>query len=234
MIEQFNKFCEHRETYAQSKQDLLALFLLGEKPGYFVEFGACDGVYLSNTFMLEKYYNWNGLLVEPSHHYTKVLKDVRSSIIDTSCVSNTTGDIVDFLEISNLQGISGLEKYAYDDNHSELRKEFGKRYIVKTISLNDLLNKHDCPSTIDYLSIDTEGSEYSILYKYDFSRKFKFITVEHNNTYQEPLINQLLTDKGYIQIMPEESKWDSWFVAQDIYENLMNKIKIEERENNDT
>jgi len=230
MIEEFNNFCEHRETYAQSKQDLLALFCLGKDPGYFVEFGACDGVYLSNTFMLEKYYNWTGLLVEPSHHYTKVLKQVRSASIDTSCVSNVTGDIVDFLEISNLQGLSGLEKYAYDDQHSDLRKDFGSRYVVKTISLNDLLDKYNCPSTIDYLSIDTEGSEYSILYKYDFSRKFKLITIEHNNTYQEPLINDLMTEQGYVQIMPEESKWDSWFVSQDVYDNLVNNIIIKKGE----
>lgn len=230
MIDEFHKFCENRETYAQSKQDLLALFCLGTSPGYFVEFGACDGVYLSNTFMLEKYYNWTGLLVEPSHHYANVLKQVRSASIDTSCVSDVTGNVVDFLEISNLQGLSGLEKYAYDDQHSDLRKEFGNRYVVKTISLNDLLDKYNCPATIDYLSIDTEGSEYSILYKYDFSRKFKLVTIEHNNTYQEPLINDLMTEQGYIQIMPEESKWDSWFVSHEVYDNLINNIIIEKGE----
>jgi hypothetical protein len=34
------------------------------------------------------------------------------------------------------------------------------------------------------------------------------------------LINEFLKEKGYIQIMPEESKWDSWFVSEEIYERL--------------
>lgn len=220
MIKEFNEFCEQRETYSQIRQDLLALFCLGNAPKYFVEFGACDGVYLSNTFMLEKYYGWDGLLVEPSIHYNKILKTIRNVKIETLCVSDKTGEVIDFLEVENLQGISGIDQYAYDDIHTETRKMFGKKYSVETISLNDLLDKHNCPQTIDYISIDTEGSEYSILKAYDFSRKFNLITVEHNNTYQRELINEFLKEKGYIQIMPEESKWDSWFVSQEIYERL--------------
>ena len=95
MIKQFNEFREFRETYSQIAQDLLALFCLGESPKYFVEFGACDGVYLSNTFMLEKYYGWNGLLVEPSHHYNKILKEIRSVNVDTLCVSDKTGEKIE-------------------------------------------------------------------------------------------------------------------------------------------
>jgi FkbM family methyltransferase len=223
VIESFHQFCDYRETYSQSKQDLLALFCLGESPKYFVEFGACDGVYLSNTFMLEKYYKWDGLLVEPSEHYFKVLSQVRSSKVDNSCISDTSGLLIEFLDIDNLHGLSGIDRYAHDDNHSDLRKLFGNRYLVETLSLNDLLDKHNCPNHIDYISIDTEGSEYIILNSYDFSRTFDLITVEHNNTYQEGLINDLLSGKGYVQIMPEESKWDSWFVSQKIYESLVNK-----------
>jgi hypothetical protein len=68
MIQEFNTFCERMESYSQIRQDLFVLFALGKTPGYFVEFGACDGVYLSNTFLLETYYGWSGLLVEPSKH----------------------------------------------------------------------------------------------------------------------------------------------------------------------
>ena len=43
------------------------------------------------------------------------------------------------------------------------------KYKVKTISLEDLLVKYNAPNIIDYLSIDTEGSEYEILSKLDLS-----------------------------------------------------------------
>jgi len=220
MLKQFNDFCDQRESYSQIRQDLLALFTIGERSGYFVEFGACDGVYLSNTFLLETYYDWNGLLVEPSKHYNKILHKKRTSKIDELCVSDKTGDKVEFLEVKDLQGLSGIAEYAFNDIHTTTRMRQGFTYEVNTISLKDLLAKHNCPSIVDYISIDTEGSEYSILNAYDFSTKFNLITVEHNNTYTKDLINDLLSSKGYIQILPEESKWDSWFVSQDIHERL--------------
>jgi FkbM family methyltransferase len=226
MIEEFNKFCDKRESYSQIRQDLLPLFFLGEEPGYFVEFGACDGVYLSNTFLLETYYGWSGLLVEPSKHYNKVLHKKRTSTIDELCVSDKTGETVEFVEVINLQGLSGIAEFAFDDIHTQTRIDHGKRYNVSTISLKDLLDKHDAPDVIDYLSIDTEGSEHSILSAYDFSRKFKVVSIEHNNTYQKDLINDLMIYNGYVQVLPEESKWDSWFVLPEVYENITRGLGI--------
>lgn len=53
--------------------------------------------------------------------------------------------------------------------HSNLRKK-GKNYHVETVSLLDLLNEHNAPYEIDYLSIDTEGSEFDILKAFDFKK----------------------------------------------------------------
>ena len=220
----FNIFCKNRQHYSQLKQDLFVLFILGEDPGCFVEFGASDGIYLSNTFLLETYYNWTGLLAEPSKHYSNILKQKRNVFVETLCVSNQTGEQTDFIEVSGLAGLSGMSQYAFDDMHSNIRKTMGSTYQVETISLSDLLNKYNLPKTIDYLSIDTEGSEFSILEAYDFSRKFKVITVEHNYTNSKQRINDLLSLNGYVQVLSEESRWDSWYIHSDI----LNSLKINE------
>jgi hypothetical protein len=70
---------------------------------------------------------------------------------------------------------------------------------MQTISLNDLLERFEAPPFIEYLSLDTEGSEYEILRTLDFNKwQFGIIDVEHNHI--EPrrtMIKQLLCSNGY-------------------------------------
>ena len=59
---------------AQLLQDLWVLYELKEKRnGYFVEFGACDGMSLSNTLLLEKTFGWQGALAEPARAWHAAL-----------------------------------------------------------------------------------------------------------------------------------------------------------------
>ena len=85
----------------------------------------------------------------------------RSCIIETDCVWHESNSVLTFNE-ADLGEYSTIDAYAASDLHSQNRVA-GKRYDVKTISLEDLLEKHGAPREIDYLSIDTEGSEYDIL-----------------------------------------------------------------------
>ena len=69
------------------------------------------------------------------------------------------------------------------------------------------------PTTIDYLSIDTEGSEYDILKSVNFDKwEFRIITVEHNYTANRNLIYNLLTANGYKRIFENISLMDDWYV----------------------
>jgi hypothetical protein len=113
--------------------------------------------------------------------------------------------------------ISGITQYSNEDYWSEHRKTFGKTYNVQTISLKDLLDKHDCPQVIDYVSIDTEGTEFLILNSYDFSRKFNVLTIEHNDTETKQPVIDLLKSKGYIHVVPELSLHDSWFISVEVF-----------------
>ena len=50
-------------TQSQLLQELFVInFLNFKKKGFFVEFGACDGIFFSNTLLLEKFFFWKGIL----------------------------------------------------------------------------------------------------------------------------------------------------------------------------
>ena len=91
-------------------------------------------------------------------------------------------------------------------------RQAGIGYQVNTISLVDLLKKYNAPKVIDYLSIDTEGSEFQILSQFDFDAyQFRVITCEHNFTKSREKIYDLLTSKGYVRQYIGLSKWDDWY-----------------------
>jgi hypothetical protein len=85
--------------------------------------------------------------------------------------------------------------------------------LVETISLNDMLDHHAVPAEIDYLSVDTEGSEYQILSHFDFKRRnVNVITVEHNHTENRDRLFQLLSSQGYRRVFESFSDFDDWYV----------------------
>ncbi|MCA6282394.1 MAG: FkbM family methyltransferase, partial [Phenylobacterium sp.] len=69
------------------------------------------------------------------------------------------------------------------------------------------------PRRIDYLSIDTEGSELDILQALDFDAwEIRLIMVEHNFTPKRREIHGFLTAKGYRRKFETLSNVDDWYV----------------------
>lgn len=200
------------KSKAQLHQDLFALVENDcKKNGFFVEFGATNGVELSNTHLLEHELNWKGILAEPAKKWHQELKENRKCTIETKCVWTKSDAEIEFYEAETGE-FSTIDEFRHADEH---KRQNGKTYKVKTISLLDLLIKHDAPNEIDYLSIDTEGSEYDILAGFDFSAyKIKVITVEHNYTPMREKMYNLLTQNGYQRKYENLSRWDDWYVKQ--------------------
>lgn len=209
------------KSHAQLYQDLIVLMYLDWKPnGYFVEFGATDGNDISNTFLLEKEFGWNGILAEPAKHWHNSLKNNRSCNIDYNCVWSKTGDKVLFHESHIRPDGSAIVKYITPASLSMLG-EWADRYEVDSISPVDLLKKYNAPTEIDYISLDTEGSEFEILNAFDFTQyKVKFFTVEHNEKEDNRnRIYNLLTSKGYDRVLANISNWDDFYVLKE-YNNI--------------
>ncbi len=205
---------EFSGSTGQLNQDLVALMFLDfEKDRYFVEFGATDGVRFSNTFLLESRYNWKGILAEPGRNWHQALKSNRKCVIETKCVWKKSGEILKFNE-TEIGELSTLDIYSAADLHADSRSS-GRRYDVETISLQDLLEVNCAPAVVDYLSIDTEGSELQILEGVDFDKfSFEFISCEHNFTNSREHVRKLLEKNGYVRILEEMSSFDDWYISQ--------------------
>ena len=151
------------DSRSQVRQDLFVISELGfKRGGYFVEFRAQNSKDGSNSYMLEKKFGWQGIVCEPSRQYHESLKNFRDCEIDFRCVWSSSGEYLKFSDLGDT-GLSTLTSLLGEGLHGATRSATdSKEYLVESVSLNQLLIDHRAPVEIDYISIDTEGSEFGI------------------------------------------------------------------------
>ena len=224
-IEHFSKITEIK---SQLYQDVFASFIIDKNFNKtFLEFGATDGIDLSNTYVLEKNFGWNGSLSEPSPQWHKNLKNNRpNSNIITECIWSKSGEVLDFFE-SDVGVLSTISEYKESDKvsipgNTIERVRSGKLVKVETISLNDVIHKSFNSVAPSYISIDTEGSEYEILRFFNF-KKFRPVvfTIEHNFTEIENKIDGLMFENDYVRIFKEFTAFDAWYISKEVNYNLL-------------
>lgn len=200
-----------RLSPSQLGQDLWVLEHFNYKrKGFFVEFGATDGVLLSNSFLLEKEFGWHGICAEPNPNFFKRLKLNRQCQVSDACIAGVSGETVNFVLADEFGGIQDFVDAGVHHEKVKAYEEQSQALVLETISLHDFLVKHNAPKDIDYISIDTEGSEFSILDKFPFDKwNVTCFTVEHNFEPQRDSIYQLFLAQGYKRI---EKEWDDWYV----------------------
>ena len=212
---------------SQLRQDLFVLAMLRfPKNGYFVEVGATDGISLSNSYFLERAFEWSGILAEPARVWHESLFKNRSCKVDSRAVWSISGDTLAFRE-PRTATLATLDLFSSVDLHARERED-GKLYPVSTVSLLELLETHGAPKVIDYLSIDTEGSELEILRVFDFSQyTFKVITVEHNFTIARESINGILNENGFFRVLEDLSSFDDWYLNGDYFQKSSLSLRAE-------
>lgn len=205
-----------RRSHAQLFQDLWVVWETGhQEGGCFVEFGACDGAFLSNSLLLERAFGWRGVVAEPNPVFHQALAANRHCVVDRRCVWSRSGETVKFRAVKEPE-YSAMADVDPDDHHERSgRRDRFDLVEVETVSLVDLLTEAKLPRRIDYLSLDTEGSEYEILEAFDFETfDVRLITVEHNYTKRRGDIETLLAGKGFRRRFPGMTRWDDWYVSE--------------------
>jgi FkbM family methyltransferase len=192
--------------YSQIKQDQWVLSKLGQKKnGIFIDVGAHSGIELSNTYVLEKEFGWTGVCVECNPETLPELKRNRTAKICEQAAFSHSGLVLNFRcdQDPTMSGISNLNTGTQ----------------VKTITLNDIIEQYNLPYDIDYISMDTEGTELAILKDFNFSKyNVKCWTIEHN-IYSNGDVNNLwglvstLLLNNYLVKMHD---WDIFAIKDDI------------------
>jgi len=180
--------------YGQDKW-VIEEILPNKKEGVFVDIGAHDGMAYSNTYILESNYNWSGLAVEPIPEVYDKLKSTRNCHTVNACVAESTGKRVFRINTGYNEMLSGLVNEYHPQHLERISEDEFREVEVSCFSFNDLLKKFEINS-VDYLNIDVEGAEYSILSNIDFNLfRIKVIGVENN--YGDYRIPKLLKKNGY-------------------------------------
>jgi hypothetical protein len=104
-----------------------------------------------------------------------------------------------------------------NDLHAS-RRIVNSNYKVNTLSLNDLLLENNAPKEIDFVSIDTEGSEIEIIQQFDFKKyHIKIVIIEHNYDRKRRIrLREIFDQNNFRPVFTKLSGPDFWFVNKNI------------------
>lgn len=175
--------------------------------GYYVELGANNGFSQSNTAFLNFRRNWRGVLIEPSlSNFLKCLfyRKKGNTCFCAACVPFDFDSRFVEIDYGNLMSLAPTLVRDIDDAtaHIQTSRQFEGVALPTSVkfgavarTLTDCLLEANAPPLIDFLSLDVEGAELSVLQGVDFERfKFKFILVEARNFLA---ISEYLENFGY-------------------------------------
>lgn len=179
-----------------------------KKQGYFVEIGAANGYELSSCYALEKELDWDGVAVEPNSEFFKECKIHRKNALN-ACVYTYDGTVEyteckgriegNPLTLGDSTGLSGITTHLRE-YHSEYHNSHGVVVDKQSISPTTLLKSYNAPLVIDYVGLDTEGSEFEILNAWPWNDYIvRLISVEADHI-DANIVTDFLNTKGYTKV----------------------------------
>jgi FkbM family methyltransferase len=144
---------------------------------------------------------WSGICIEPHPGVFPKLQQNRNCKLINCCVSEIN-DEIEFLVLEGYtEMLSGIHS-EYDPKHlerinNELSYYGGTSTVVKVQSrtLTSILDEHKI-TAVDYLSIDVEGGELSVLKSLNLNKFNVYVISIENNGYSND-IREYLESNGY-------------------------------------
>lgn len=194
--------------------------------GYFVEVGAYDGEFVSNTSFLADH-GWNGLYVEPIYEfYLKCLKrhDKNDVIVANVAIGLEEGEKIIYRG-DTLTTLDEEQMNRYKEIEWAQHITF-KEEICDQMRLDTLMKQMEVPKNFDLLVVDVEGKESEVFQTFDLSDwNPKMIIVEledEHPSFQKysnfvsdvKNLRNTIEQFGYIEIY--KNQWNTVFVRSDL------------------
>jgi len=192
--------------YGQFSTDvLIELYFSNKKNGVCVEVGAANGIRGSNTLFFEKL-GWRTLCIEPNPLYIEKIKDFRSEYVQCACGSKNQKSMpFTIFDIGEKNIMSSLSSLCPDSRLLETHDHVinSKRTInVNVRTLDEILESSKFPTDIDFISIDTEGTELDVLKGLNL-RKWNVSLLVVENNFDDANIKEYMGQQGYTK----DARW---------------------------
>ena len=215
---------EPPQWFSQLGQDTVVACLLDFKSnGYFIEIGCGNGLAISNTYSLESFLNWRGLLVEPNKLYCEDMRLSRSSTIVQYAITDDPSKTELTLTSGNVFG--SCQEDVTDNAHAKFLiacRNLGIKQKVRTIDAKSLCSEYNVPRFFEYLSLDIEGGELGIIMDWPFDRHRPLVlSVEHNYGASREKLLDYLAGLGYSSF---GLGWDDVFIANELLDLMLSNI----------
>jgi len=154
--------------------------------GFFIEAGANDGFKQSNTYYLERFQGWRGILVEaiPELYQKCVRKRPKSTVFNCALVPHDyEGSSIEMIYADLMSLVKGAQKTPEADaKHVEkiVQRQNIVPYEVRVPArtLTSILDECSV-GEIDLFSLDVEGFELGVLQGLDFNKyRPKYMLIE--------------------------------------------------------
>jgi FkbM family methyltransferase len=190
----------------------LGVFFGFKRDGFFIDVGAFDGVYLSNSHAFEQL-GWTGICVEACPEYFDLCVKNRSgsTCIHAACLAAGRGPVEFRAERGGLfSGLNADEGFTASIYRGQSIPFDGFRTIhVPSTSLNELLDGRT--GEIDFVSIDVEGAELEVLKGFDLERyRPRVLLLEANRPEERQAIDAYVGERGYR--LARSMAWNHFYV----------------------
>jgi FkbM family methyltransferase len=173
------------------------------KGGTFLDIGANDGITLSNTYALAKYYGWCGMLVEASPKaYDRLLENYkqftdREFDLANVAIGKEDGELEFYESGEHLRkGDVGLLSTGMKGELDRWHDMEFEKIMVPMESFKTMLSKSRFHK-FDLLSIDIEGMELEVLPQIDFSALGIRVAVIEWNSKNREAYNAIMLPQGF-------------------------------------